>query len=385
MTVFLPRTALLTGGLAVAAALALSACGAAPDDKATTADGKSAATATSAADLGGLDALVKAAKKEGTLHAIALPRDWANYGALIDGFTKKYGIKIDVESPDGSSQDEITAVTSRKGQDRAPDVLDLGSSFALSAAQQGLLAPYKVAAFGDIPEGQKDAAGRWFNDYGGYISIGCDAKKVKECPTTFKDLLKPQYKGQVALNGNPTKSGSAFGGVYAASLASGGSFDDIQPGLDFFAKLKKNGNYTPVESTPATVEKGETPISIDWDYLNAGYADEFKSKGVDWKVAIPSDGQFAQYYSQAVNKDAPHPAAARLWQEYLYSAEGQNFWLKGYARPVLMPAMDKAGTLDKTAAAKLPAVTGTPSFPTEDQQSKAKTVLGQGWGKAVSG
>ncbi|MFC8968263.1 ABC transporter substrate-binding protein [Streptomyces sp. NPDC057094] len=385
MTVFLPRTALLTGGLAVAAALTLSACGAAPDDKATTADGKSAATATSAADLGGLDALVKAAKKEGTLHAIALPRDWANYGALIDGFTKKYGIKIDVESPDGSSQDEITAVTSRKGQDRAPDVLDLGSSFALSATQQGLLAPYKVAAFGDIPEGQKDAAGRWFNDYGGYISIGCDAKKVKECPTTFKDLLKPQYKGQVALNGNPTKSGSAFGGVYAASLASGGSFDDIQPGLDFFAKLKKNGNYTPVESTPATVEKGETPISIDWDYLNAGYADEFKSKGVDWKVAIPSDGQFAQYYSQAVNKDAPHPAAARLWQEYLYSAEGQNLWLKGYARPVLMPAMDKAGTLDKTAAAKLPAVTGTPSFPTEDQQSKAKTVLGQGWGKAVSG
>ncbi|MFF3408040.1 ABC transporter substrate-binding protein [Streptomyces sp. NPDC002742] len=385
MTVFLPRTALLTGGLAVAAALTLSACGAAPDDKATTADGKSAATATSAADFGGLDALVKAAKKEGTLHAIALPRDWANYGALIDGFTKKYGIKIEVESPDGTSQDEINAVTSRKGQDRAPDVLDLGSSFALSAAQQGLLAPYKVTAFGDLPAGQKDSAGRWYNDYGGYISIGCDAKKVKECPTTFKDLLKPQYKGQVALNGNPTKSGSAFGGVYAASLASGGSFDDIQPGLDFFAKLKKNGNYTPVESTPATVEKGETPISIDWDYLNAGYADEFKSKGVDWKVSVPSDGQFSQYYSQAVNKDAPHPAAARLWQEYLYSAEGQNLWLEGYARPVLMTALEKAGTLDKTAAAKLPAVSGTPSFPTEAQQSKAKTVLAQGWGKAVSG
>ncbi|WP_339128153.1 extracellular solute-binding protein [Streptomyces sp. f51] len=385
MTVFLPRTALLTGGLAVAAALTLSACGAAPDDKATTADGKSAATATSAADFGGLDALAKAAKKEGTLHAIALPRDWANYGALIDGFTKKYGIKIQVESPDGSSQDEINAVTSRKGQDRAPDVLDLGSSFALSAAQQGLLAPYKVAGFADLPEGQKDPQARWFNDYGGYISIGCDAKKVKECPTTFKELLKPQYKGQVALNGNPTKSGSAFGGVYAASLASGGSFDDIQPGLDFFAKLKKNGNYTPVESTPATVEKGETPISIDWDYLNAGYADEFRSKGVDWKVAVPSDGQFSQYYSQAVNKDAPHPAAARLWQEYLYSAEGQNLWLKGYARPALMTAMEKAGTLDKTAAAKLPAVSGTPSFPTEAQQSKAKTVLAQGWGKAVSG
>ncbi|MDX3692725.1 extracellular solute-binding protein [Streptomyces europaeiscabiei] len=383
MTLFPPRTAVIGGALA-AAVLTLSACGAAPETTTTT-DGKNAATATSAKDFGGLDALIKAAKKEGTLNAIALPRDWANYGALIDGFEKKYGIKIEVENPDGASQDEINAVTSRKGQDRAPDVLDLGSSFALSAAQQGLLAPYKVAAFADIPEGQKDPKGQWYNDYGGYISIGCDAKRVKECPETFADLLKPQYKGQVALNGNPTKSGSAFGGVWAASLASGGSFDDIQPGLDFFAKLKKNGNYTPVESTPATVEKGETPISIDWDYLNAGYADEFKSKGVDWKVVVPEDGKFSQYYSQAINKDAPHPAAARLWQEYLYSAEGQNLWLAGYARPALMTAMEKAGTVDKTAAAKLPEVSGTPEFPTEDQQTKAKDVLGQGWAKAVSG
>ncbi|MFE9441745.1 ABC transporter substrate-binding protein [Streptomyces sp. NPDC006602] len=385
MTVSLPRTAVRGGALAVVAALALSACGAAPENASTTADGKTAATATSAADFGGLAALVKAAKKEGTLNAIALPRDWANYGALIDGFEKKYGIKVEVENPDGSSQDEINAVTSRKGQDRAPDVLDLGSSFALSAAQQGLLAPYKVAAFADIPAAQKDAQARWYNDYGGYISIGCDAKRVATCPTTFKDLLKPEYKGKVALNGNPTKSGSAFGGVWAAALSDGGSFDDIQPGLDFFAKLKKNGNYTPVESTPATVEKGETPISIDWDYLNAGYADEFKSKGVDWTVTVPSDGQFSQFYSQAVNKDAPHPATARLWQEYLYSTEGQNLWLKGYARPALMTAMEKAGTLDKTAAAKLPEVSGTPSFPTEAQQGKAKTVLGQGWAKAVSG
>ncbi|AKJ14419.1 ABC transporter substrate-binding protein [Streptomyces incarnatus] len=386
MTVSLPRNAALGGCIAVVAALALSACGAAPDNASTTTkDGKSAATATSAAAFGGMDALVKAAKKEGTLHIIAVPRDWANYGAIIDGFQKKYGIKIQDESPDGTSEEEINAVTTRKGQDRAPDVLDLGSSFALSAAQQGLLAPYKVSSYGDIPEAQKDPQARWYNDYGGYVSIGCDAKRVKECPTSFKDLLKPEYKGQVALNGNPTKSGSAFGGVYAAALANGGSFDDIQPGLDFFAKLKKSGNYTPVESTPATVEKGETPISIDWDYLNAGYADEFKSKGLDWKVAVPSDGQYAQYYCQGINKDAPHPAAARLWQEYLYSTEGQNLWLKGYARPALMAAMEKAGTLDKTAAAKLPKVTGTPSFPTETQQSKAKTVIAQGWGKAVSG
>ncbi|MBZ4016412.1 ABC transporter substrate-binding protein [Streptomyces purpurogeneiscleroticus] len=381
MNVSLSRTTVLAGGLA-AAALALSACGAAPN--AQSGAGAKAATATSAKDFGGMNALVTAAKKEGTLNAIALPRDWANYGALIDGFQKKYGIKVQVDNPDGASQDEINAVTSRKGQDRAPDVLDLGSSFEISAAQQGLLAPYKVASYDEIPAAQRDPQARWYNDYGGYMSIGCDAGRVKKCPETFADLLKPQYKGQVALNGNPTKSGSAFGAVYAAALANKGSFDDIQPGIDFFAKLKKNGNYNPVESTPATIEKGETPISIDWDYLNSGYADEFKKKGADWKVAVPKDGKFAQYYSQAINKDAPHPAAARLWQEYLYSDEAQNLWLKGYARPARMAAMEKAGTLDKAAAAKLPKVTGTPTFPSNAQQSKAKQTLGQGWGKAVS-
>ncbi|KUN83693.1 ABC transporter substrate-binding protein [Streptomyces bungoensis] len=384
MTVSLPRTAVLAAGLA-AAALTLGACGAAPTAQTGGPGAAKAATATSARDFGGMAALIAAAKKEGGLNAIALPRDWANYGALIDGFTKKYGIKVKVENPDGSSQDEISAITSRKGQDRAPDVVDLGSSFALSAAQQGLLAPYKVASFDELPAQQKDAQARWYNDYGGYISIGCDARRVKKCPTTFAELLRPEYKGRVALNGNPTKSGSAFGGVYAAALANGGSFDDIRPGLDFFAKLKKNGNYTPVESTPATVEQGETPISIDWDYLNAGYAEEFKSKGVDWKVAVPEDGRFSQYYSQAVNKDAPHPAAARLWEEYLYSTEGQNLWLKGSARPALMAAMERNGTLDQAAAAKLPKVAGTPRFPTEAQQAKAKQVLGQAWGKAVSG
>ncbi|MFE2162938.1 ABC transporter substrate-binding protein [Streptomyces lydicus] len=376
MTEILPRSAVLTGGI-VAALLVLSACGAGPD-------GESAATAVSAKDFGGMDALVKAAKEEGTLHAFALPRDWANYGALIDGFEKKYGIKVEVENPDGASQDEINAVTSRKGQGRAPDVLDLGSSFAYSAAQQDLLARYRVADYIDIPDGQKDTLSRWYNGYGGYISIGCDANRVKTCPTTFKELLKPEYKGQVALNGNPTKSGSAFGTVFAAALANGGSFDFIQPGLDFFAKLKKNGNYTPVQSTSATILKGRTPIVLDWDYLNAKYADEFKGKGLDWQVAVPEDGKFSQYYSQAINKDAPHPAAARLWEEYLYSAEGQNLWLKGYARPALMVAMEKNGTLDKTAAAKLPKVSGAPTIPTESQMDYAKEDIAQGWGKAVS-
>ncbi|WP_405587552.1 ABC transporter substrate-binding protein [Streptomyces sp. NBC_01190] len=376
------RAASLVVGIA-AASLTLAACGSSSDSSSGSAGSKKAAV--SAADFGGMDALVTAAKKEGKLNAIALPDDWANYGNIIKGFEKKYGIKVAVENPAGSSQDEVNAITSRKGQGRAPDVVDLGNSFALSAAKQGLLAPYKVSTWNDIPANQKDATGLRYDDYGGYVSIGCDASKVKECPTTFADLLKPEYKGQVALNGDPTKSGSAFGGVYAAALASGGSLDAIQPGLDFFGKLKKSGNFNPVQSTPATVEKGETPISIDWDYLNASYAAEFKAKGLDWKVNIPTDGQYAQFYSQGINKWAPHPATARLWEEYLYSAEGQNLFLQGFSRPVELAAMQSAGTVDAAAAAALPPVTAAAQFPTPDQITAAQKAVADGWSKAVGG
>ncbi|MEY9841343.1 ABC transporter substrate-binding protein [Streptacidiphilus sp. EB103A] len=387
MTPSRTRAAALTGVL-VAAALAVSACGSSTSK--TTAAGstsgtKSAATATSAADLGGMDALVAAAKKEGTLNAITLPRDWANYGAIMDGFTKKYGIKINDENPEGSSQDEINAVTTTKNQGRAPDVLDLGGAFALSGAQQGLFAPYKVATFSSIPTGQAAADGSWTFDYGGYVSIGCNQTKVPNCPKTFADLLKPEYKGMVALNGDPTQAGAAFAGVYAAALANGGSLDNIQPGLDFFTKLKKAGNFNPVQAKQSTVESGETPITIDWDYLNAGYAAEFKAKNINWQVNVPTDGLYANYYNQAINKWAPHPAAARLWEEYLYSAEGQNLFLSGFARPVEMDAMKTAGTLDTAAAAKLPAVTGTPTFPTQAQITKAKATLASGWAKAIAG
>ncbi|MFJ9430243.1 ABC transporter substrate-binding protein [Streptomyces sp. NPDC101490] len=377
------RAAVLLGAAVLTTLTA--ACGAAPEGPAAGSAGAVAAKATSVSAFGGMEKLVAAAEKEGALHVIALPPDWANYGEIIEAFQAKYPkIKIQSENPDAASADEIAAVKSRKGQDRAPDVLDLGIAFARSGAEEGLFAPYKVTAWDKIPDAQKDADGRWYNDYGGYVSIGCDAKRVPNCPETFADLLKPEYKGKVALNGNPTKSGSAFGGVYAAALANKGSFADIQPGIDFFGELRKSGNFIPVESTPATVEKGETPISIDWDYLNAGYADQFASKGVDWKVTVPADGVYAQFYSQAINKDAPHPAAARLWMEFLYSAEGQNLWLKGYARPVLLPAMTADGTADKSFVAKLPEVEGTPAFPASAELDKAKATLAEKWDKAVS-
>ncbi|MGY1915696.1 ABC transporter substrate-binding protein [Blastococcus sp. SYSU DS0973] len=377
------RSTLRTAVAVVTAGLTLTACGS--DDGGSGGSGSDWATATSVEDGGGMDALVEAAQAEGELNVIALPPDWANYGEMLETFSEKYDIEINSASPDGSSQDELNAVTSQRGQDRAPDVLDLGTAFARQAQGQDLLAPYQVQTWEDIPEDQKDADGHWVNDYGGYISIGCNASVVAECPTTFADLLDPQYAGQVALNGNPTQAAAAFGGVWAAALANGGSLDDIGPGIDFFEQIKDVGNFNPVEITPATIQSGETPISIDWDYLNASFTDTFAEQGVEWEVNVPTDGLFGSYYSQAISKFAPHPAAARLWEEFLYSDEGQNIWLNGGARPVRLPAMEEAGTADADALSALPEVEGTADFPTQEQESAAQQVVAERWNAEISG
>ncbi|HEX2903513.1 MAG TPA: ABC transporter substrate-binding protein [Jatrophihabitans sp.] len=336
-----------------------------------------------------MDALVAAAKKEGALNVIALPPTWANYAAITAAFEQKYGIKITSENPDGSSGDEINALKSTKGQASAPDVVDIGNSYALSGSQEGLFAPYKVATWDSIPDGQKDSGGLWFSDYGGYISIGCNPAKVGgSCPKSIKDLDNPKYKNAVALNGDPTSANAAFEAVWAAALANGGSATDIQPGIDFFKKLNSEGIFNKTKVTPATVASGATPIVLDWDYLNVATGAALKAKGATWQVSDPSDGLVPGYYAQAISINAPHPAAARLWEEFLYSQDadaGQNLWLKGFARPVELPAMQQAGTADKAALALVPQVTGSTDFaPTDAQVTAAKDAVTKNWSAAVS-
>ena len=170
--------------LAVSAASALVLAGliaCAPPQKdnsgGETSSGVKVRDAKSAADFGGMDALVAAAKKEGELNVIALPPDWANYGAIIKAFSDKYGIKVNSAQPDAASQDEINAANEQKGKSTAPDVFDLGQSVAL--ANTSMFAPYKVATFDDIPAAFKDPTGAWVNDYGGYMSIGFDTSRCR--------------------------------------------------------------------------------------------------------------------------------------------------------------------------------------------------------------
>jgi putative spermidine/putrescine transport system substrate-binding protein len=323
--------------------------------------------------------LVAEAKKEGKLNTIALPPDWANYGEMMSTFSKKYGIPITNDNPNGSSAQENEAVRSLKGDSRAPDVVDVGPAFAVSGTAEGLYGKYFVTTFSTIPRSMKDTRGYWWGDYWGAISIGYNQNLISNPPTSWKDLLKPEYKGKVALNGSPLQSNSAVAGVIAAAIGNGGSAGNVSPGIDFFATLKKSGNYIPVQTTPQTVASGQTPISIDWDYNNLAYVKEFPA--ARWKVNIPSDGVYGGYYAQAINASAPHPWAARLWEEFLFSDQGQVIFLKGFAHPARFNDLANRKKLPQSLLSALPApaLYAKAKFASLGQQTAAKTVIAKDW------
>lgn len=335
---------------------------------------------------GGLAALVKKAKAEGRLNVLGVPPDWANYGKQISTYTSRYSIPITSEGADDSSAEEVQAIKSLKGQTREPDTFDVSPTYALLAQKEDLLDPYKVATWDTIPDNMKDPAGHWAGPYWGAISFGTNTKVVKEVPKNWDDLKNPAYKGMIAIDGDPRSAGDAFGAVFAAALAHGGSLDDIEPGINFFADLKKRGNYIPAGVSPANIAKGATPIAVEWDYLNLGYKKEFKGNP-NFEVTIPATGVFGNYYCDGVTKNAAHPYNARLWLEFLFSDEGQTIYMGGFSHPARYQDLVKRNKVPAALAALLPPASAYESvqFPTVAQTNAANKVLGEQWGPKVRG
>ncbi len=327
--------------------------------------------------------LVAAAQAEGQLTTIALPHSWCNYGEVIDTFKSKYGLEVNELNPDAGSGDEIEAIKANKDNKgpQAPDVIDVGFAFGESSKADGLLMPYKVSTWDSIPADAKDPDGNWYGDYYGVLSFAVNTDVVKNVPQDWADLLKPEYKSQIALAGDPRVSNQAIQSVFAAALANGGSLEDAQKGLEFFAQLNAAGNLVPVIGNSALLTKGETPILITWDYLGLEYKNT-AAGNPPIEVVVPKSGRFAGVYVQAISAYAPHPNAAKLWMEFLYSDEGQLLWLKGYCHPIREADMRDRGVVPEDLAAKLPDVSGA-VFPSAAQLATAKDLITKAWDTIV--
>ncbi len=321
------------------------------------------------------------------VNLIALPDEWANYKGILQSFRDKYpGVKNPVADPDASSADEMAAVETLAGQDDMPDNVDVSPAIAQEMVARGLFEPYVLTTDSEIPAGLKDADNNWAGAYYGIMAITTNTTIVANAPQTFADLKKPEYRGLVNLNGDPRESGSAFAGVMAASIANGGSADDIMPGIEFFAELKKSGNLGGTDVTKETVLSGETPIAIDWSYNVPGLRSQLEEAGLTVEVNFPADGIYGGFYGQGVVKNSPHQACSKLWFEHIFSDEGALGYLEGGAVPARIVSLTERGLVTEDSKANLPPeeLLDQVAFLTPDQIAAAKDILASNWGPMVA-
>ncbi|TNC62007.1 ABC transporter substrate-binding protein [Rubellimicrobium roseum] len=336
-----------------------------------------------------LDALYEAAKAEGMLTTIALPRDWCNYQGVFDTFQAKYPeIEINELNPNASSAEELEGIRANRENTgpQAPDVIDVGLAFGPQAQEEGLIQPYKVSTWDTIPEDAKEADGHWYGDYYGVMSFAVNTDLVDPVPQSFADLLKPEYAGQVALAGDPRASNQAILAVMAAGMAQGAEPGQAaaEAGLQFFKELNDAGNFVPVIGSSGTLAQGTTPIVIQWDY-NALATRDTLAGNPPVEVVVPSDATLAGVYVQAISAFAPHPNAAKLWMEHLYSDEGQIEWLKGYCHPIRYTDLVERGVVPQDLLDKLPPAEAYERavFPTLEQVNANSEAVVAGWDTTV--
>ena len=205
-------------------------------------------------------------------------------------------------------------------------------------------------------------------------------------PTDWADLASDEYANAVALAGDPRASAQAIQSVYAAGLAANGGDDATaaEAGLKFFGDLNAKGNFVPVIGKSASLAQGTTPIVIAWDYNLLAWRDSFQGNP-EAEIIVPANGVVAGVYVQAISAYAPHPNAAKLWMEYLYSDEGQLGWLKGYCHPIRFNDLAEKGLIPQDMLDALPPAEAYAKavFPTIDQQNAAKATITGQWDAAV--
>ena len=331
--------------------------------------------------------LIDAAKAEGTLTTIALPHSWCNYGEVIQSFKDKYGLEVNELNPDAGSGDEIEAIKANQGNTgpQAPDVIDVGLSFGPSAKAENLLQPYKVSTWDTIPDEAKDPDGYWYGDYYGVLSFIVNKDLVKTVPQDWADLLKPEYANSVALAGDPRASNQAVQAVYAAGLSRNGgdAATAADEGLKFFAEVNK-GNFVPVIGKTASLAQGSTPIIVAWDYNGLSWNQELAGNP-PIEVVVPKSGVVAGVYVLGISAYAPHPNAAKLWMEHLYSDEGQLLWLKGFCHPIRFNDLAANGKIPQDLMDALPPAAAYEAavFPSLDEQNAAKPTITEKWDSVV--
>ena len=276
-----------------------------------------------------LDEIEQKAQQEGQLETVGMPHDWANWK---DSFKALAEMGLSHYDTDLASAEEIALFEAEKDSP-TKDLGDIGHTHATIAIERGVVQPYKPLTWESIPNWAKDPEGRWVMSYTGTVAFTVNTDQTDgKVPDSWAELMEGDY---VVSPGNVVGGASSQMMVIACALANGGSLDNVQPGIDYFQKLAKEGRLDPGDITQDRLATGEIEVMAGkYDFSGLGYKETIEQNGGHIDVVIPRDGSVRTGYCLIINKYAPHPHAAAMAVEYMLSDAGQIDRARGYARPI---------------------------------------------------
>ena len=316
---------LIAFGLVAVLSLSMVACGAKPEEKPAEAASSAASEAASSAEEGAaadlnsmsLDDLIAQAQAEGDVQSVGMPDDWADWGSLWAHMESEYGIThADV---DMSSAEELQMFAT-EGENATKDIGDVGYAFTSQVMDEDLTIGYKTSYWDSVPDWAKGEDGKWMVAYTGATTFLVNTDLIEEdAPTSWEDIKNGSYKVAIGdING-----GTAQGAIVASNFALGGDLENIDPAIEFWTKMAEDGRINSLDIIQQNFETGEVPVGVVWSFSGIPY-----SKNItNYKMVanVPTDGAILNGYASVINKYAPHPAAAALTREVMFSDAGQTF------------------------------------------------------------
>ena len=286
------------------------------------------------------------------------PPQWADWASQLESIEENLGYTLPHDNK--NSGQTLSQLLTEKDSPVA-DVAYYGVAFGITAAEKGVTEAYKPKHWDEIPDGLKDPDGHWFTIHSGTIGffVNKDALEGNAVPTSWADLLKPEYKGMVGYL-DPSSAFVGYAGAVAVNRAMGGSLDDFNPGIEYFKELAKNQPIVPKQTAYARVLSGEIPILFDYDF-NA-YRGKYKDKA-NVEFVIPAEGTIVVPYVMSLVKGAPNQSRGKEILDHIMSDKGQAVWANAFLRPV------RDSALSEEAAAKfLPTAEYARSKPVDYQK-----------------
>lgn len=314
-----------------------------------------------------LDQIIEGAKAEGQVVSVGMPDEWADWGSLWKNVTSNYGLTHN--DTDMSSSEELQMFAT-EGKNGTKDMGDVGYAFVGQAVSEDLVQGYKTSYWDAVPDWAKGEDGKWMVAYTGATTFLVNTDQVSKVPTSWQDIKDGDYK--VALG--PLSGGNAQGAFIASNYAFGGDMENLQPGIDFWTEMAKAGRVNTLDITQANFESGEIAVGVVWSFTGIPYSKNITQYKMT--AVVPTDGALQNGYASVINKNAPHPHAAALTREVMFSDEGQTYLALAGAIPTRtdfkIAAEHASEVIDMSGVSKAVVITDPAAYSTACETAKTR-------------